>query len=62
VYQSDAQKVREALAGGPLCKTPLRDAAGIRSSRIDGVLDRMSEEGIIAEVKVGSRIKYELKR
>lgn len=62
VYQSDVQKVREALTGGPLCVTPLRDAAGIRSTRIAGVVERMIADGIIAEVKIGSRIKYELKR
>jgi hypothetical protein len=31
-------------------------------SRIDGVVDRMIAEGIIAELKVGSRTNCKLKR
>ena len=59
-YQEAVQKVREVVTE-PMCKTPIRDKAGIRSKDFDSFFPRMLEEGVVSECgKRGPNPMYEV--
>lgn len=58
-FSEDVEKVRAVLTQ-PMCQNPLRDAAGIKSSRWPETLNRMLKEGIVEPATEGTRPKYKL--